>query len=225
MDRTELDAPRHRGALRGLSRLNSWSRAAVTIWQPVAQLARECQRPLRVLDVATGGGDILLGLSQRARRADLAFDFAGCDISPRALEFAREQADRHKINISFITLDVLRDPLPRDYDVVMSSLFLHHLTDEQAVSLLRRMADACREMVVISDLRRSRRGLWLAYAASRFLTRSPVVHADGPQSVLNAFTSSEVRRLADQAGLARAQIKDCWPQRFLLRWRKGQNQT
>jgi 2-polyprenyl-3-methyl-5-hydroxy-6-metoxy-1,4-benzoquinol methylase len=219
MDRPDLDSQSHYRALRGLARLNRWSRAAAAIWQPLKQLSRGCQRPLQVLDIATGGGDVLCDLARKAQRCNLAFDFAGCDVSPRAIEFARQRADRLKLGISFFTLDVLQHTLP-SVDVVISSLFFHHLNEEQATSLLSKMAAACREMIVINDLRRSRVALSLAYAATQLLTRSPVVHVDGPRSVQNAFTVAEIRGVAERAGLADAEVKNCWPQRLLLCWQK-----
>ena len=57
MDQADLDEARHLDALRGLARINRWSWTAATIWKSIKQLQREQRSPLRVLDVATGGGD------------------------------------------------------------------------------------------------------------------------------------------------------------------------
>src|SRR5438093_515405 len=81
----------------------------------------------------------------------------------------------------------LREPLPSEYDAVVSSLFLHHLTEEQAIELLRRMGTAG-QMVLVNDLVRSRTGYLLAWMGTRLLSRSEVVHFDGPRSVEGAFT-------------------------------------
>ncbi|MCA9021331.1 MAG: hypothetical protein KDA74_14375, partial [Planctomycetaceae bacterium] len=58
----------------------------------------------------------------------------------------------------------------------------------------------------------------LAWTACRLLTRSPVVHTDGPLSVAGAFTVNEIKELAGQAGLDGFQITRHWPQRWLLKW-------
>src|SRR5262245_61758946 len=66
MDRPDLDEGRHREALRGLERINRWSGSARILWHPLARLAAEIPgRPCRVLDVATGGGDVLRALWRR----------------------------------------------------------------------------------------------------------------------------------------------------------------
>jgi hypothetical protein len=68
----------------------------------------------------------------------------------------------------------------------------------------------------MDDLRRTRRGLWLAELAARTLTRSPVVRADGPASVRAAFTIAEVTALARRSGLGCVRVRRSWPQRWTL---------
>src|SRR5262249_38607158 len=94
------------------------------------------------------------------------------------------------------------------------------LDEAQAVPFLRRAGAAARRLVLVNDLRRSLAGLLAAYAATRLLTTSPVVHTDGPLSVRAAFTLPEVRELAWQAGLDGATVVRRWPFRFLLMWER-----
>jgi hypothetical protein len=96
---------------------------------------------------------------------------------------------------------------------------LHHLCDQEAVGLLRAMSTSARRLVMIQDLIRSRAGYLLAYLATRILTGSRIVHVDGVRSVRASFTLEEVRSLVNRAGLHRAAVKRCWPERFSLVWR------
>ena len=222
MDQPDLDEGQHRQALRGLERINRWSGSARILWPPLAALARRvAPRPVRVLDVATGGGDVLRGLSRRACRAGLAFTLEGCDVSPTALAHARRKAEEEKADLRFFPHDALSGPLPTGYDAIISSLFLHHLTEAQAVQLLRGMAEAAASLVLVNDLRRGRAGYLLAYLGTRLLSRSKVVHFDGPRSVEGAFTLAEARTLAAEAGLTGATIQWRWPCRFLLTWQRS----
>jgi 2-polyprenyl-3-methyl-5-hydroxy-6-metoxy-1,4-benzoquinol methylase len=220
MDDPQLDRDRHVQALRGMTRIHIASRTLAAVWPWIRDHARRARRPLRVLDIATGGGDLPLDIAARARRIGLALEVAACDISGQALAYARLRARRRGLNVRFLRLDVAAQPLPPDYDIITSGLFLHHLTEPQAIDVLRRMAAAARNMVLVDDLRRTRPGLWLAQLATHALSRSPIVHADGPQSVRAAFTSDELRRLADAAGLHDARIVPHWPQRHLLAWER-----
>jgi predicted nicotinamide N-methyase len=221
MDQPDLDRVRHFQALRGLERINFWSRSAAILWPPLVELARRTGRPLRVLDVATGAGDVPIRVWQRAQAAGVALHIDGCDRSPDAVAFARDRAAVRRADVSFFVCDALGPPLPAGYDVVLSSLFLHHLEEDQAVNLLRRMAEAAGQMVLVNDLVRSRAGFLLAYLGTRILSRSAIVHTDGPRSVEGAFTLREARALAQRAGLAGAVVAKRWPCRFLLRWERS----
>ncbi|MCC6683399.1 MAG: methyltransferase domain-containing protein [Phycisphaeraceae bacterium] len=215
MDDPDLDGLAHRAALRGLERINVVSRSAGTIWRIIRTHA-----PSRVLDVATGAGDVPISLALRGQRAGLPITVAGCDASPRAIAFARARAEERRARVEWFTLDMLRDRIPAGYDVITASLFLHHLDDDDAVRVLGAMVDAAGQMIIVSDLERSAMGYLAASVGCRLLTRCPVVHTDGPRSVRAAFTIDEARRLAQRAGLAGAVITKCWPRRWLLTWSK-----
>ena len=118
---------------------------------------------------------------------------------------------------------MLNDQLPGGYDAVVCTLFLHHLSDAEATALMRQMAAAAGRLVVVCDLARSKIGWWLTYAGTRLLTRSPVVHVDGPLSVQAAFTVDEIRSLAAQAGLTDCRIQRRVPFRFVLSWWRDAN--
>jgi hypothetical protein len=136
------------------------------------------------------------------------------------VRYAQEQAAAWGAEVRFFTADALGEGLPGGYDAVVTSLFLHHLDEPQAVELLRRMAAAAGRLVLVNDLVRSRAGHVLAYVGSRLLSASAVVHTDGPRSVEGAFTLDEARQLAEQAGLHGAVVEKRWPCRYLLTWRR-----
>jgi SAM-dependent methyltransferase len=222
IDQPDLDEARHQGALRGLERINLLSGSAGILWRPIRKLARQLGTPaLRVLDIATGAGDVPIRLWRKARGADLRLELEGCDKSPRAVAYARARAERAGAEVQFFVWDALADPPPGRYDVVCSSLFLHHLGDDRAAGLLRRMGALADWLVLVNDLCRGPLGYALAWVGTRLLTRSAVVHADGPQSVAAAFRPAEALALAERAGLAGATVARRWPCRFLLSWRRG----
>jgi 2-polyprenyl-3-methyl-5-hydroxy-6-metoxy-1,4-benzoquinol methylase len=221
MDQPDLDRKLHQDALAGLERINGWSRTANVYWPLIAELARTVSpRPLRILDIASGAGDIPIALWQCARRAGIPIEIEGCDISPVAIQYARDIAQQRDAKMHFFEHNIHRDTLPNGFDVVTCSLFLHHLDEKEAIQLLRDMGQAASHLVLISDLLRSRIGYWMAFVGSRLLTRCPVVHTDGPRSVENAYTIPEIQNLAEQAGLSGAKVAKRWPERFLLTWRR-----
>lgn len=223
MDQPGLSADEHSQALDGLRRINRLSRAFSALWREVQAVARRSgSQPVRVLDVACGGGDTTLRMAAQARRAGVRLEIHGCDISSTAIAYARQAAHAADSDeVRFFQRDIFAGPLPDDYDVIMCSLFLHHLDEGDAAALLRTMATATRSTVLVDDLVRSRLGYALAWFGCRVLSRSSVVHTDGPRSVQGAFSLPEVQALAEQAGLAGVRLQRHWPQRFLLSWEKG----
>ena len=232
MDQPGLDPADHDRALGGLARINFFSGSAGIVYPSLLALSRELGgRPLRVLDLATGAGDVPVRLWHRARRAGQNWAIEGWDVSPAAVEHARRRAAEAGASVNFFVRDALQGPPPSGYDAVTCSLFLHHLDEDTARDLLRRMAGlpatdgtgAAEEparLVLVNDLLRSLVGLALAHLGTRLLSRSHVVRVDGPRSVEGAFTVAEARALAEQAGLHGATVGRRWPCRFLLAWRK-----
>ncbi len=222
MDDPRITPHLHQQALRGLARLNAVSGVSRVLTSVLAEVAAESgTEKLRVLDVACGGGDVLVGCARRWSDPRCRIEFSGCDVSSTAVQAARMLAeridvDRHNVErIDFFEHDVLAQRLPGEYDVVMSTLFLHHLAESDAECVLRRMREAARRVVVVDDLRRTRTGYFLAVLACRLLSRSPVVHYDGPVSVQAALTCQEMARLVERAGWREWTMRRHWPQRFL----------
>lgn len=134
---------------------------------------------IRILDVASGTGDIPRALE----RWDARLECTSLDVRADPLGSVRVRGD------------ALRLPF-RDgsFDYVITSLFLHHLTDEAAATALGEFDRVARRGLVMNDLLRRRRLYWW----TRFFTLfgNEIVRYDGPLSVLKSFTVEELRRLA-----------------------------
>jgi 2-polyprenyl-3-methyl-5-hydroxy-6-metoxy-1,4-benzoquinol methylase len=220
MDDPSLPAADHDAALRGLARLNFVARSHAILWPRLALLARASNRsgrPLRVLDVATGSGDLPLAMAHQARELGLDIRWAVCDVSTHALEVARRRAAEAGFEFAAHQLDATNEELPAT-DVSICSLFVHHLDPPKVIGLLRGMRCASTAAIGIADLNRSRWGLTLAWLASRTLTCSPIVHTDALLSVRAAFRPSEIMTMAQEAGLRGAMLRRAWPARWHLWW-------
>lgn len=226
MDQPGLDEQTHRKALTGIGRVNNLSRIRHVLGREIIRIARHQKlKRVRVLDLACGGGDLAIGLGRHASRHNIGFKIDGCDISPVAIAHANDKALASKVNdVRFFECDVLNDSFNEsvkdDYDIVMCSLFLHHLEENQAIQLLQKMASKAQHAVIVNDLRRTQLGYGLAWIGCRLLTRSSMVHVDGPLSVEGAFTIEETKMLAWEAGLQNVRMVKHWPERFLMTWQR-----
>ena len=221
MDQPDLEPERFVGALVGLRRVNRVTRSAGILWPDLRETARRRSgRAIRVLDVGCGGGDTVVDLWKRARRASLSVEFHGCDISPLAVQHARQFSESAGAEMDFFALDVENDELPSGYDIIMCSFFLHHLPHRQAVVFLRQAAAKTRDRLIVHDLARSTAGYLFAKYGVLFLLCNDVCRVDGPRSVEAAFTRSEAEGLLREAGLSGGQVVSRFPYRFLLRWVK-----
>lgn len=217
MDDPDLDPEAHVKALRGLQRINRWTGNAGVALRPLLKLARELQTDsLSLLDVATGSGDVPVDLYRLGQRRGLALELTVCDISPTALAVAEQGFRRANVTASCFQANILTDELEACFDVVLCTTFLHHLTRAECIEALRKMGTAAKHRVVVVDLVRSRLNWWQVWVACHALSRSKIVHFDGPQSVRASFTIGEITELAKEAGLREVKVQAAWPCRFVL---------
>lgn len=223
MDQPGLPTDSHHRALAGLGRLNFFSRSAQLLQHRILKLAKRLdKREFTVCDIASGGGDVPLALVQLMKKRGITLRITGLDVSSVAIDYAAALATKHRLpsQLQFKQADAIHDGIAGQYDIAMSSLFLHHLDPPDGQLLLQNMASSARHLMMVNDLRRSEMGYWLAHLACRTLSRSPIVHVDGPRSVQGAFTCAEVTEMCRTVGLDKTEIVKRWPFRFLLTWER-----
>jgi 2-polyprenyl-3-methyl-5-hydroxy-6-metoxy-1,4-benzoquinol methylase len=202
MDRLDAPAAELTRSLSDIARLNRIG-GTQTIRRHVAPfLAR--LRPgetLRILDIGTGAADIPLALATWARRRGRRVRVTALEMHPTIWRHAAHAA-KDTPEVRIVAANGLEPPIrPRSVDVALCSLVLHHLPEEAVVALLRQLAALVRLGFVISDFRRGR----IAWAAVWLVTRATacgrMARHDGPLSVRRAYTTAELTRLAERAGL------------------------
>lgn len=155
-------------------------------------------RPYRLLDLATGGGDIPRMIVQWARARGIAVRIDAVDSHPATLEIASRNSVGFP-EIRFVEADIRKFEDPLTYDVVTCSLALHHFSEDDAVRILRRARSLSHDKVFVSDLVRNTLawcGVWLI--TQTVFTQEMTKH-DARLSVQRAFSFAEFRALARAA--------------------------
>lgn len=208
-----MDAPDAAGfdaALDGLARINRMSGAAAPVLRFLERVTARHPGALSILDVGAGGGDMLTRVADWAARRGVSVQLTGLDQSPQAAAHARAR----EVPARWITGDLFAHE--GTHDVVICSLFAHHLRDAEVVRFLRWIAARARCGWLISDLHRHWLPWAVVWAGTRLLRMPPMVVHDGPISVARGFTRGDWRRLLDEAGVT-AEIRWAFP----FRWQVG----
>jgi 2-polyprenyl-3-methyl-5-hydroxy-6-metoxy-1,4-benzoquinol methylase len=190
---TELDRDLHN--LRQLNRFfGSYSLIQRFLRRWIQPKAR-----LRILDLATGSGDIPRLVVDFARRVNASVTVDAVDRQAATLQIARRLSATYP-EITFQEGDIMKWEASERYDLVLCSLVLHHFSSDDAVQVLRRARESSQGMVLVSDLRRG----WLASAGVFLLTgvvfRDPMTKYDARLSAERAFSMKELREMAVRAG-------------------------
>jgi 2-polyprenyl-3-methyl-5-hydroxy-6-metoxy-1,4-benzoquinol methylase len=173
-------------------------------------------RPLRILDVATGTADVPEAIVRWAAKRGINVEVVGLDLHAHTLAYAKQIANPI---IGLVRGDALQLPFDDGaFDVVMTSMFLHHLPDDLAGRVLAEMARVASLGVIAADLERS--PVALAWITLFTLFADPLVKHDARISVRQAFTMAEMDALAKRSGLGWARVHEHFAYRFVLAGRK-----
>lgn len=144
------------------------------------------------LDVAGGTGEVVTQASERLRRSGLI-------VRPLVMDRAVSHLNGDQQNVCG---DALKLPFRESsFDVVGSSLFVHHLEPDEVVAFAREALRVARHAFAFHDLIRHPMHLALALVG-RPIYRSRITRHDAPASVRRAYTVDEICRILADAGLA-----------------------
>jgi len=154
---------------------------------------------LRVLDLATGSGDIPRLVVNHARKVGARISVLAIDQQSSTLEIARSLSVDFP-EIEFRQGDVVSFEDDTQFDIVLCSLALHHFDESSAVRVLKRCRDLSRRFVLVADLRRGLLATVGVYLLTAFIYRESMTRYDARLSAARAFSYRELESLAGRAG-------------------------
>lgn len=148
-------------------------------------------RPVRILDIGCGSGDVLRRLVRLAERDGFEVSGVGIDPDPRALEAARDGGAGRSIDFRTARSSDLVAAGER-FDVVVSNHLLHHL---DAASLAAVIADSevlAERISAHSDIARGRIAYSAFAVAALPLAPGSFIRVDGLRSIRRSYTAAEL---------------------------------
>jgi SAM-dependent methyltransferase len=168
---------------------------------------------LRVVDVGCGGGDMLRQVDVWARERGVAVKLTGVDLNPYAARAAREFTCP-RMGIEWVTGDAFSLAQMDGVDVVMSSLFTHHLPTDEVVRFLGWMESTARRGWFVNDLCREAVPYHLYNVLMKVGRWHRFLKHDGPVSFRRSFREDDWLTMCAEADIAGADVG-------LRRWTPG----
>ncbi len=202
-----------RGCLRSLEQVNRWLLGYRPTMAWLKRPPHKLRDPVHIVDVGSGGGDLLRRIAGWARKRGIAVQLTGIDLNPYAARVAVESTPK-EFRIAWVTGDALVYRPETPVDIIVSSLMAHHLEDEEIIALLRWMEATAQDGWFINDLERSEWSCRMFGWVEGMVEWHRFVRHDGPVSFRRAFREEDWVRL-----LAAAEV----PQKAVTveHWRPG----
>lgn len=210
-----------RACLRDLQQSNTVTLARRATLRWLQKLPRQ-GTPLHVVDVGCGGGDTLRHIERVARHWEMPVRLTGIDLNPYAARAAKEFTPAGSA-IEWVTGDAFSYRGDTPVDVVISSLFTHHLPDTEIVQFLRWMTDTARVGWFINDLSRAAMPYYAFSILAQVARWHRFVRHDGPVSIRRAFRTADWQTYLEAAELRSAGVivEPVWPARLCVGWRRA----
>jgi ubiquinone/menaquinone biosynthesis C-methylase UbiE len=217
LDKGDYEPEEYEGCLVELRRVNRYLGDTSALRRSLPpEIERAGLREFSVLDVGAGSGELLRALAGWAQATGRRARLVGLELNARSAAAILEESSALS-EISAVRGDALRLPFTDNtFDYAMCSLFTHHFKDDGVISILRELSRVSRRAVFVIDLHRHPIAYYFFTTVARLFLHNRLIREDGALSILRSFRPEELRRLAQQAGLAGVTVKRRFPFRLVL---------
>ncbi len=177
-------------------------------------------KPIRICEIGCGGGDNLKAIYDYCASKKLAVNFIGIDIKTECIAFANQQYP--SLPAQWITNDYKKTDFGNyQPDIIFSSLFCHHFSEAELVTMLQWMKANAASGFFINDLQRHPLAWFSIKWITSLFSKSYLVKNDAPLSVVRGFKKKEWIAIFKTAGISNFSIKWKWAFRYLIICRNG----
>jgi len=216
MDDFTMKGELMRDTLDKLGSINKWLGGNRITLDGIGQLLKGLPKDkmFTIIDLGCGHGDILRLVADFGRKKGYNFKLIGIDANQDAIDYANELSVNYP-ELSFRNEDIFSEEFQEiNYDIALTTLFLHHFKEEEIVSLISSLSNKATIGIVVNDLQRSE----IAYGLFKLLgivISNYMIKQDGLTSILRAFKREDLEHISKKLNL-KSQID--WKWAFRYQW-------
>lgn len=199
-----------------LAKINRWLGGnSITLNGLKKLLKKESKnRPIIIIDLGCGNGDMLRKVADYGKKEGYDFKLIGIDANEYTIDYAKKLSQNYK-EINYLQQDVFSDKFKNlDYDIVLSTLFLHHFTEEEIMGLLTSVLNKTTLGIIVNDLHRHQMAYYL-FKLLCLTIQNPMVKEDGLISILRGFKRLDLERISEKLNV---DISIKWKWAFRYQW-------
>lgn len=217
MDDLQYAGPLMDRTLKELEIINRWLGGNdVTIGALAAFLhGRDADPVIHIADLGCGRGDMLQLIKSWANKNRYKVRLTGIDANPYIIEAARKNLQDPDIDLQAVNIFSKEFQLQK-FDIVIGTLFYHHFTDDELISLFSKLKRQAKIGLIINDIHRHPFAYYSIKLLTGLFSRSSMVKYDAPLSVLRAFTKPELSEILRRSQLRAYSIKWKWAFRWQI---------
>jgi len=216
MDNLDLSGKALHDTLDGLSTINKYLGNTNAIFFAVKAEIKDYDVPLQIVDLGCGGGDNLRAIADWCAQNDHPVSLIGIDGNSNILQHA-EAKNNTSCQVNYIQADILASDFQLPLcDLLISSHFMYHFSDEEFVEFLKRVKSQVRLKMFFSELQRSSFAYSLFKSGATLLPFSKMVKEDGLKAIRRSFRRKELEYIIEKAEISTYDISWKWAFRYLV---------
>lgn len=224
LDRDDIPFEDIKQNMKELDFINTWLGGHAITINGIESLVKlsafQLSDKLTICEMGCGGGDNLRAIGKWCKERDISVILIGIDMNPNCIAYARSRTDN--FDIDFISDDYRNVHFETKPDVIFSSLFCHHFTNEELEQQFAWMKQNAKLGFFVNDLQRHLLAYYSIKCLTKLFSKSYLVKNDAPLSVLRGFHKNEISQLLSQSSIINYQLKWKWAFRWLLIYKHEQ---
>lgn len=202
MDDFTLEGDHLRSNLDILASINKWLGGNQITLSGIQKLLKNTPKGQKVVivDLGCGNGDMLRRISKLGEQLDHNFELIGIDANMDTICYAKDLSKDYS-NISYVQMNIFSKEFnDMKYDIALSTLFLHHLSDQEIIDKLTLLRQSARIGIVVNDLQRNKLAYFL-FGIISFFINNKIVRNDGLVSIRRGFRKDELNNYSKELQL------------------------